>query len=128
MEDLRNRSSQEVFEDHLWQGKHGSVEENFERNYADDVVVLTGRGAYRGRDGLEYLAGVLREELPDGAFEYRTKLVEGQTAFLEWTARSGSARVDDGADSFFIRDGRIVAQTIHYTVEPLGDEREAEER
>ena len=30
-----------------------------------------------------------------------------------------SVRVSDGADSFFIRDGLVVAQTIHYTVEPL---------
>lgn len=32
----------------------------------------------------------------------------------------GGARpgVDDGADSFVVRDGRIVAQTIHYTVVP----------
>jgi hypothetical protein len=26
----------------------------------------------------------------------------------------------DGADSFFIREEVVVAQTIHYTVEPLG--------
>ncbi len=124
MADTRNRSAREVFEDHLWQGKHGSVEEDFERNYAEDVVVLTGRGAYRGREGLEHLAGVLREVLPYGTFEYRTRLVEGEAAFLEWTALSESAKVEDDADSFFVRDGRIVAQTIHYTVEPLGDEQE----
>jgi hypothetical protein len=39
-------------------------------------------------------------------------------AFLEWTATCATARVRDGADSFWIRGGRIVAQTIHYTVEP----------
>jgi hypothetical protein len=39
--------------------------------------------------------------------------------FLEWTARSDEAKIEDGADSFCIRDGRIVAQTIHYTVQPL---------
>jgi hypothetical protein len=26
--------------------------------------------------------------------------------------------IRDGADSYVIRDGKIVAQTIHYTVEP----------
>jgi hypothetical protein len=31
--DIRSRSAQEVFEDHLRQGRHGSVEEDFERNY-----------------------------------------------------------------------------------------------
>jgi hypothetical protein len=37
---------------------------------------------------------------------------------LEWTAEAEHARVRDGADSFFIENGWIVAQTIHYTVEP----------
>ena len=57
--------------------------------------------------------------MPGATFEYTTQLVEGEVAFLEWTARSESVRVADGADSFFIRDGLVVAQTIHYTVEPL---------
>jgi hypothetical protein len=45
--------------------------------------------------------------------------VVGELAFLKWTARCPRAEVGDGADSFWIRDGRIVAQTIHYTVRPL---------
>ena len=40
-------------------------------------------------------------------------------AFLEGTADSGHTRVRDGADSFVIEDGWLVAQTIHYTVEPV---------
>ncbi len=58
--------------------------------------------------------------MPGAAFEYTTQLVEGKAAFLEWTARSESVRVVVGADSFFIRDGPVVAQTIHYTIEQLG--------
>ncbi|MDP9438096.1 MAG: nuclear transport factor 2 family protein [Actinomycetota bacterium] len=125
MDDDRNRAAREVFEDHLRQGKHGSVEEDFARNYSEDVVLLTGRGVYRGRKGLQRLAQMLAEELPGADFEYRTKLVEGEMAFLEWKAHSKDARVDDGADSFCIRDGRIVSQTIHYTVEPLSEQRKA---
>jgi hypothetical protein len=37
-------------------------------------------------------------------------------AFLEWSATSEQARVEDGADSFLIRHGRILMMTIHYTV------------
>jgi len=45
--------------------------------------------------------------------------VAGEIALLEWTASTPSgARVQDGADSFVIRGGRIQAQTIHYTVLP----------
>jgi hypothetical protein len=110
------RSAQDVFADHLREGKEGSVEVDLVRNYAEDVVILSGRGVHHGHDGIRELAQVLREELPDVTFEYQTTLVEGELAFLEWTGRSGQAVVEDGADSFLIRDGLIIGQTIHYTV------------
>jgi hypothetical protein len=87
-----SRSAQEVFEDHLRQGEHGSVEDDLARNYAEDVVVLCSRGVYRGHEGVRHMAQILRDELPDATFEYRTRLVEGEVAFLEWTARSENAR------------------------------------
>jgi hypothetical protein len=43
-----------------------------------------------------------------------TKLVQGEHAFLVWKAWSQRFRVEDGADSFVIRDGRTVGQTIFY--------------
>ncbi len=58
------------------------------------------------------------QELPQATFQYRTRLVDGEMAFLEWTAQAEGTEVKDGADSFLIRDGRILAQTIHYTVCP----------
>lgn len=62
------------------------------------------------------LARLLDQELPKATFEYRTVLVELEMGFLEWTTRAQGAVVEDGADSYLIRDGRIIAQTIHYTV------------
>jgi hypothetical protein len=120
MEDeLMTRGAGEVFDDHLQQGVHGSVDEDLERNYAPDVVVLTGAGAHHGHDGLRELAELLREQLPQAEFTYTARVVAGEVALLEWTAQaSNGARVEDGADSFLIRNGRIQAQTIHYTVLP----------
>jgi len=119
MNEIRPRSPQEVLDDHLRESQDGSIENDLARNYSEDLVVLTGRGVYRGHDGLRQLAELLRSELSDSIFEYRTRLVEGEMGFLEWTGRSASAQVDDGADSYLIREGRIVAQTIHYTVKPF---------
>lgn len=82
------RSARDVFEDHLRESTSGSVEADLRRNYAEDVVLLTGRGIYRGRDGLRALARRLRGELPNATFGYRTRLVHGEIAFLEWTATS----------------------------------------
>ncbi len=112
------RSTREVFEDHLRCRRAGAVEEDIARNYAHDVVLLTGLGVFRGKDGVRQSARALLRQLPCCAYEYRVRLVEGEVAFLEWSARCATARVEDGADSFWVRDGRIVAQTIHYTVRP----------
>ena len=110
------RPTRKVFEDHLRCRLARAVEEDIGRNYAGDVVLLTGLGLYRGHDGVRHLARILHEQLPCAAYEYRTKLIDGDLAFLEWSARCPTAAVEDGADSFLIRGGRIVAQTIHYTV------------
>lgn len=99
------------------ESKHGSIGDDLPRNYAEDVVIMTGRGISRGNDGMRHLNQILMEELPNAAFEYRTRRAEDEMAFLEWTARAGGGRVEDGADLYLIRGGRIVAQTIHYTVE-----------
>ena len=38
------------------------VEDDFDRNYSEDVVVLTGHSVYRGCEGLAHLAQIRREE------------------------------------------------------------------
>lgn len=67
-----------------------------------------------GRDAIRRSARHLGLQLPDAEFQFPTKLVEGEHAFLVWKARSQRFEVDDGADSFVIRGGRILAQTIFY--------------
>jgi hypothetical protein len=64
------------------------------------------------------LAQMLGQELPEhGAFQYTYRVAEGRMAFLEWAYEDAHVRVTDGADSYLIEDGKIVEQTIHYTVE-----------
>lgn len=112
------RSAKEVLNDHLNLSKSGSLEEDFKRNYAEDVILLTSYGTYRGYEGLKKLMDILMKELPDPSFDYKNILVEEEVGFLEWSGSSKKAKVEDGADSYVIRDGRIIAQTIHYTVQP----------
>lgn len=53
-------------------------------------------------------------QLRGGRYEYLAQHVEGEYAFLLWRAKSGHARIEHGVDSFVIRGGRIVMQTVHY--------------
>jgi hypothetical protein len=114
---LRSRSPTEVFDDHLRLAAEHRFEEDIARNVAPHAVILERRGVFHGRDGARELARLLEEELPDAPYVYINRLIAGRVAFLEWTAEAAGTRVRDGADSFLIENGWIVAQTIHYTVE-----------
>ena len=133
-QDLSSRTAQEVLDDHLnlaehWGAEVGAqriteedivraIEEDIRRNVSEDIVILINRGTFRGHEGVRQLARMLIEELPEhSSFEYTYKAVEGKMGFLEWAYEDANVRVKDGADSYLIEDGKIVAQTIHYTVE-----------
>ena len=126
MEDLSSRTAQEVLDDHLnlaenWGGEVGfkrGLEEDLRRNVSEDIVVLINWGTFHGHEGVRQLAHKLAEELPGhSTFEYTYRAVEGRMAFLEWAYEDENVRVRDGADSYLIEEGKIVAQTIHYTVQ-----------
>jgi hypothetical protein len=125
VDDLRRRSAAEVFEDHLRLAGEHQFEEDIRRNISPDTIILERRGIFRGRAGATELALLLEQELPKAPYVYANRLIEGRIAFLEWTAETEHARVRDGADSFVIEDGWIVAQTIHYTVEQVVERRDA---
>lgn len=112
---MPDRSTQEVFDDHLWHRKEEGVEPDL-HNFAEDAVILSTYGVFKGHEGVRESGRILHKHLPNGTYHYDTKLISGDMAFLEWHGESESARIEDGADSFIIRDGVIQVQTIHYRV------------
>ena len=110
------RSTEEVFNDHLELAHIGDVDTDVSRNFSHDCVLLTSIGVFRGHKGVREAADLLHQELPNARYQYRTRLVQDEMAFLQWTATADGARVDDGADSFLIKDGVIQIMTFHYTV------------
>ena len=119
MNDLRDRSAKEIFEDHLRLAGEHRFEKDIERNVSPDSIVLERRGTFRGREGVRELVRLLEQELAKAPYVYTNRLFEARIAFLEWTAEADHSRVRDGADSFVIEHGWIVAQTIHCTVEKV---------
>ena len=125
MDDLSRRSAREVLDDHLnIANEWGDVPledvlaEDLRRNVSENIVILINRGTFRGHDGVRELARLLAEEFPEhAAFQYTYVAAEGPVGLLEWTYEDSTVRVRDGVDSYVIENGKIVAQTIHYTVE-----------
>jgi hypothetical protein len=99
--------------------QEADLETDLERNFSDEVVLLTSFGVYQGIKGVRENFRLLDEQMPGGRWTYHTVMAEGEMGFLEWTGEADNgARVEDGADSYLIRDGRIRAMTIHHTVLP----------
>lgn len=115
---MQLRSTETVFRDHLQRAQNGDVEGDIEQNFAPDCVIMTTYGTFRGHAGASEAAALLDRQLGPAHYNYRKQVWEGELAFLEWTAETERASVPDGADSYLIRDGRIIAMTIHYTVLP----------
>lgn len=110
------RSTREVFDDHLILARQGEVETDIRRNFSPDCILLSSDGVFKGHEGLREAAELLARKLPEARYEYLTRSVEGEMAFLEWHGDGRNAIVRDGADSFLVRDGLIIGMTAHYSV------------
>ena len=79
--------------------------------------MLSEVGVLHGRDAGRQSADRLGLQLPDAQFEFTSKQIDGEYAFLVWKAHAAKFRVEDGADSFVVRDGRIAMQSIYYRLQ-----------
>jgi ketosteroid isomerase-like protein len=114
----QQRSAGEVLDDHLKRRAAEDLEGDLMHNYAPDVVLLCEHGPRHGREAIRQSAEALAKQVPDASFDYPLKAVAGEYAFLLWRAVSAKATADNGADSFVIRDGRIVMQSVVYELRP----------
>ena len=77
-----DRSTQDVFDSHLTLRRQGKTEEDIERNYAEDIVVLSGSGINQGLEGIRTTATILEKYMPGGSWEYPVRLVDGDYAYF----------------------------------------------
>ena len=117
--ELEKRSPREVFEDHLDLAQNGDLEKDLERNYSPDSVLLTNYGVFHGREGMKEAAELLKKQLPGGNYNYELKLCHEEMFFLHWTGKSDVSVIPDGADSYLIKNGKIMVQTIYYSVQKI---------
>jgi hypothetical protein len=110
------RTTKEVFENHLILTLDWEQEQDILKNYAQDCVLLTSFGIFKGHEGVKSFLELMNTKIPDADYLYLNQLCDGDVAFLEWQVESSTAIVDDGAETFLIKDGLIIAHTIHCTI------------
>lgn len=90
-------------------------------DYSEDSFILAPDGtALRGLAGIRPLfeAFIAEFSLAGASFSMGLNVVEDNIAFITWSADTPSNRYEFGADTFVIRNGKIVAQTVAAKVTP----------
>ena len=113
---MNKRSTRAVLQDHLALAQNGGLEDDIQRNFDPEWVLMTSYGTFRGHAGVRDAAHLLERQMGSGGYNYLRREWHEELAFLEWTVDNDRVSIPDGADSYWIRDGRIRAMTIHYTV------------
>jgi len=112
------RTTTEVIQDHLMKRLEGKVEEDIAENFSKDVILLSSFGTFRGHEGIKKSAEKLDRDMHGATFTYNHTQIEDDYALLEWSATLQDKSVTDGADSFVVKDGKIILQTVHYSPGP----------
>jgi len=114
---MQNRTTQEVLEDHLDLAQDNDVDTDIDRNFDPDCVLMTSFGDFCGHAGVREAAELLARQIGPAKYDCTNQRWHEELAFLEWKADTDKASISDGADSYWIRNGRIRAMTIHYSVQ-----------
>ena len=112
-----SRTPQEVLKHH-GEAMIASDLEAIVGDYAEVARFITHAGVLRGQDGVCEGFTELFADLPRPAFDVHTRILDGDALFLEWTATGEGVRAEHGVETFLVRDGEIVLQTVHYDARP----------
>jgi ketosteroid isomerase-like protein len=91
-------------------------------DYAPGAVFFTQQGPLRGPGAIRPLfQGMIAEFAKPGAtFSMQKQFVEGDHAYILWSAETADNVYELGTDTFVVRDGKIVAQSFTGKITPKG--------
>jgi hypothetical protein len=102
---LSSTATKDVLEHHGAAVLSGDIDAVME-DYTDDSVFISNiGGVLRGVNAIRPVFEMGRDY---SSFQGTTQYIEGEVAYATWTAEG----VGFGTDTFIIRDGKIVVQTV----------------
>jgi ketosteroid isomerase-like protein len=112
-------STKDVLDHHLEAFDQGDLK-GVLSDYAPDAVLFTGGKAFKGVDAIRPLFEALIAEFgkPGATFNMKQQLVEGDYAYILWTAETADNLYELATDTFVVRQAKIVAQSFTAKVTP----------
>ncbi len=112
-------STKNILEHHLKCFDEGDLD-GVLSDYAPDAVLFTANGPLRGADAMRPLFQALIAEFakPGASFNMKQQLVEGDYAYIVWTAETADNVYELATDTFVVRGGKIAAQSFAGKITP----------
>ena len=113
------KSTKEVLEHHQKALKQGDINEVMS-DYAPGAVLLTKDGILKGNEAIRHLFETFIAEFakPGTKLNRKQQLVDGDYAYVVWTAETTDNVYEMATDTFVVREGKIVAQSFTAKVTP----------
>jgi len=120
-EDRKMTSTKEVLDHHLKCFGEGDLN-GILSGYASGAVLFTPDGPLRGADAMRPLFQAMIAEFgkPGAVFSMQQESVEGEYAYILWSAETAENMYEMATDTFVVRDGKIVAQSYTSKIKPKG--------
>lgn len=113
------RTTQDIVDHHLKCFGDGNLD-GILSDYASTAVLFMPDGPLKGTDAIKPVFSALFTEFgkPGARFALQHVSVDGDYAYILWTAETVDNVYDMGTDTFVVRDGRIIAQSFAGCVTP----------
>jgi ketosteroid isomerase-like protein len=114
-------STKDVLDNHLKCFGAGDLK-GILSDYAPGAVLFTSDGPLRGAEAMRPLYQTMIAEFgkPGASFSMKQRSVEGEYAYILWTAETADNMYEMATDTFVVRDGKIVAQSFTGKITPKG--------
>ena len=111
------RTTQELIEHHMEVLVAGNMDELL-ADYADDAVIMALDGTSVGIDAIRDLFQNILDTMPNLKVTTRNLRAYDDLVLQDWSADCDTVSITDGADTYVIRDDKIVRQTGWFKVVP----------
>jgi ketosteroid isomerase-like protein len=111
---LQKRTAKQTIEEHLALVKAGSLDVAM-CDYAEDAVVLLPGQTFVGHEAIQGGLSSFGTLLGGVAPQITSVTATNDVVLVTFTAMGSPCTIPDGADTYIVKKGKIVAQTVHDT-------------
>jgi ketosteroid isomerase-like protein len=89
-------------------------------DYSLDAVLFIPGGSLKGPDAIKPFFQALLSEFrkPGASFSMRQQCVDGDYAYILWSAETADNSYETATDTFVVQNGKIVAQSFAAKITP----------